>query len=135
MTERSATRRAVKAAALVAILVIATAATRSPYVIDGDTLAFGSERVRIANLDAPDVGSHARCAQEQRFGQAARSYARALIRRARSILIVEREGQDRYGRTLARVLVDGRDFGEVMIAANHGRPWRGRSSDWCRSSG
>lgn len=122
-------------AALGAILVIATAATRMPYVIDGDTLAFGHERVRIVNLDAPDVGSHASCAQEERLGQAARSYARALIRRADSIAIIGREGQDRYGRTLARVLVNGRDFGEIMIATNHGRPWRGRSSDWCRSSG
>lgn len=135
MTEFPAIMRTVKAAALVAILLAATAASRPPYVIDGDTLAFGRERVRVANLDAPDIGSHAGCAQEQRLGAAARSFARSLIRSARRIEIIERQGRDRYGRTLARVLVDGSDFGQTMIAARHGRPWRGRSSDWCRGSG
>lgn len=116
----------------VALALLLVAASSSPRVIDGDTLAFGRERVRIANLDAPDVGSHAHCALEQRRGEAARAFARAVIDRAAVVQVVDRQGIDRYGRTLARVLVDDRDFGRVMIAAGHGRPWRGRSSDWCR---
>ena len=119
---------------LLAILLMMTAATRSPYAIDGDTLIFGRERVRIANLDAPDVGRHAHCAHEQRLGEAARSFARSLVRNARRIDVVEREGRDRYGRTIARVLIDGRDFAQIMIQTGHGRPWRGRSSNWCRNA-
>lgn len=115
-----------------AVALLLVAASGSPHVIDGDTLAFGRERVRIANLDAPDVGSHAHCALEQRRGEAARAFARSVIRRAAVVQVVDRQGLDRYGRTLARVMVDDRDFGRVMIAAGHGRPWRGRSSDWCR---
>ncbi len=115
-----------------AVALLLAASTSAPYVIDGDTLAFGREHVRIANLDAPDIGSHARCALERQRGQAARRYARALVREAQDIAVVGRQGEDRYGRTLARVQLDGRDFGRLMIAAGHGRPWRGRSSDWCR---
>lgn len=116
----------------VGVALLLLASSSSPYVIDGDTLAFGRERVRIANLDAPDVGSHAHCDLEQRRGEAARAFARSVIRRASVVRVVDRQGLDRYGRTLARVLVDNDDFGRVMIAAGHGRPWRGRSSDWCR---
>jgi micrococcal nuclease len=117
--------------ALVAVALVLVSST-SPYVVDGDTLAFGRERVRIANLDAPDVGIHARCALEQRRGEGAKSYAQGLIRNASLIEIVHRNGLDRFGRTLARVQVDGRDFAGLMIAAGYGRPWRGRSSDWCK---
>lgn len=106
------------------VLTAVIAVTSPPRVIDGDTLVFGNEHVRIVNLDAPDIGSHARCALERERGLAARGYARAVS-------MGERQGRDRYGRTLARVRVDGRDFGQAMIAAGHGRPWRGRSSNWC----
>ena len=116
----------------VALALVLVASSSSPYVIDGDTLAFGRERVRIANLDAPDVGSHAHCALEQRRGERARAFARSILRQAASVDVVDRQGFDRYGRALALVRVDGQDFGRLMIAAGHGRPWRGRSSNWCR---
>jgi micrococcal nuclease len=118
---------------LVAVFML-TGASSAPLVIDGDTIVSGEEHVRISNLDAPDIGSHAKCAREAARGWEARRYAVALIRGASSIEVVRREGLDRYGRTLARVLVDGRDFARLMIGAGHGRPWRGRSSNWCNDS-
>lgn len=108
-----------------------TAASSSPWVIDGDTLSFDGEHVRVSNLDAPDIGTHARCALEAERGREAKRFAIGLVRGASSVRIGRREGLDRYGRTLARVVVDGRDFAGFMIRAGHGRPWRGRSSDWC----
>ncbi len=116
---------------LVAIVLSLFAASSSPYVIDGDTLVFGREHIRISNLDAPDIGNHARCALERQRGKASRGFAVALVRKAKSIEVIGRSGQDRYGRTLARVQIDSKDFGNLMINAGHGRPWRGRSSDWC----
>lgn len=39
---------------------------------------------------------------------------------------------DRYGRTIARVYVNGRDLGEMLIGAGLGRPYRGeRRQTWC----
>jgi micrococcal nuclease len=107
-------------------------AARAPiWVIDGDTIDIRGERVRIANLDAPDVGSHAKCQLEQRRGAAAKATAIRLVRSAANIRVAERTGTDRYGRTLALVELDGQDFGDLMIRAGQGRPWRGHSSNWC----
>jgi micrococcal nuclease len=116
---------------IVAVALILVASSTMPYVIDGDTLAFGHERVRIANLDAPEIGRNARCKLEQRRGEAARAFARALIRDSETVEIVDWQGVDRFGRIVASVLVDNRDFAETMIDAGHARVWRGRSSNWC----
>ncbi len=37
---------------------------------------------------------------------------------------IERLGQDRYGRTLARIYVGGRDAGDYLIRRGLARPWR-----------
>lgn len=103
----------------------------SIWVIDGDTVEVRGTRVRVANLDAPDIGSHAKCAAEAQLGQASKRYAIQLVRRARRVEIVNPERLDRYGRTVAHISLDGRDFGELMLRARQARPWRGRSSDWC----
>lgn len=100
-------------------------------VVDGDTLDLGEERLRILNIDTPEAGSLARCPSERARAAAASAHARRLLREAAPVE-VERQGLDRYGRTLVRVrLADGRDFGAAMIAAGHARPWRGRREPWC----
>jgi endonuclease YncB( thermonuclease family) len=42
---------------------------------------------------------------------------------------------DQYGRTLAFVRIDGRDYGEIMIERGLARPWRGRREPWCGGHG
>lgn len=113
------------------LLVVLSASRPAVWVIDGDTIDVHGERIRVVNLDAPDVGSHAKCPLEEREGQAAKSYAINLVRAADEVGLADREGLDRYGRSLARITLDGEDFAAMMIAAGHGRPWRGRSSNWC----
>lgn len=117
-------------AVLIAALVM-VGGSPAPWVIDGDTIVFGSEHVRVSNLDAPDIGAHAKCEAERIRGQAAKAYAIQLVRSAQAVTITRRQGFDKYGRTRARVLIDGVDFGRLMVEADHGRPWRGRSSNWC----
>lgn len=115
-----------------AAILLLLAASRAPlWVIDGDTIDVRGERVRIANLDAPDVGTHAKCALEEQRGQRAKAYAIRIIRSAHSVAVADRQGHDRYGRSLARVIVDGEDFAGLMIRKGVARPWGGRSSDWC----
>ena len=39
---------------------------------------------------------------------------------------------DKYGRTLARVYLDGRDLSDMLIEAKLGRPYNGeRRLTWC----
>ena len=43
---------------------------------------------------------------------------------ASGAIVIQRQGQDAYGRTLARVTVNGRDAGEYLIANGLARRWR-----------
>jgi micrococcal nuclease len=103
-------------------------------VIDGDTADIDGERVRISNLDAPEMPGRARCAREAELAVAAKAKLTTIlsVRGARIELIRDTiRPKDRYGRTLGRITVDGVDVAEPLTAAGVARPWRGRSSDWC----
>ena len=108
---------------------------RRAVIIDGDTIALGSERVRILNIDAPEsFRSH--CERELRAGLKAKERLAALVRSG--AIEVERHGQDRYRRTLARITVSGRDVGEVLVREGLALPWRDgaeakeeRTRHWC----
>jgi len=60
-----------------------------------------------------------------------------LLRFGRSI-DVHRQGHDEYGRTLARIIVDGRDLGEQLVREKLALPYRSgaearaeRMARWC----
>jgi micrococcal nuclease len=90
-------------------------------IIDGDTFALGMERFRILNIDTPETHSP-RCEKELARGLKAKERLAELLRAGR--IEVERDGQDRYGRTLARVSAGGRDVGDVLIREGLAQPWR-----------
>ena len=105
-------------------------------VIDGDTLEDMSADItyRIENIDTPETGSRAHCQAERDLGNRATQQARALV--SSGDVELRPTGRiDRYGRTIAFVLIDGRDLGETLIAGGLARPWRGRREPWCDASG
>ncbi|MCW5728217.1 thermonuclease family protein [Parvibaculum sp.] len=100
-------------------------------VHDGDTIRIGDERIRLLGFDTPELGRHSRCAREAREAERARDFLRRSIDRARDIRI-ERDGTDRYGRTLARLYIDGTDAASLMIGSGYARAyWGGRRDGWC----
>lgn len=106
----------------------------STLAVDGDTVVIDRELIRIANIDAPEIG-HPKCDAELRLGQVA---SRRMAELLGSGEIVVHRGdpkdgrlKDRYGRTLATVTIDGRDAGEILIAEGLARPWTGRRRPWC----
>ena len=105
-------------------------------VIDGDTLEDMSADItyRIENIDTPETGPRARCQAERDLGNRATQQARTLISSG-NVELRSTGRIDRYGRTIALVLIDGRDLGETLIAGGLARPWRGRREPWCDSSG
>jgi endonuclease YncB( thermonuclease family) len=111
-------------------ILVAGALCASPAVHDGDSLRCGAERIRIANIDAPELPPSPKC-EGRRSPYADCDYAKGL--RARDVLQafvlvgpvrVQRLGLDRYGRTLARVTVNGRDAGDYLIALGLARRWQ-----------
>ena len=133
-------------------------------VLDGDTVTLScepksgnrfsaqsttntcSERIRIYNIDAPEIGS-ARCAAERDMGIEARDALTRLLDQ-RSVTIHRCEPQpcepksgnrfsaestanicsyrctDRFGRTLARLETAAGDIGAAMIRAGKALPWQ-----------
>lgn len=106
-------------------------------VIDGDTLEDMRDDItyRIVNIDTPETGSRARCSAERELGNRATATVRTLISQTRRVDVRPTGRTDRYGRTIAFVVLDGHDMGETLIAAGLARPWRGRREPWCDNSG
>ena len=106
-------------------------------VIDGDTMEDMREDIiyRVVNIDTPETGSRARCAAERALGDQATQAARSMIADAREWEFRPTGRIDDYGRTIAFLMLDGRDFGETLIGEGLARPWRGRREPWCDGAG
>lgn len=107
-------------------------------VHDGDTIRLCSgERIRLANIDAPELAGSERCsAASRRRLQSSRNPSWCDFNRGRQsrdalaaflatgTVRVLRQGTDHYGRTLARLTVNGRDAGAWLISRGLARRWK-----------
>lgn len=100
-------------------------------VHDGDTIRCDGEKIRLANIDAPELEGSPRC-EQMRGGKNPSWCDYALGIRSRDALddfldsgpiTVERMGKDKYGRTQARLQVNGSDAGQHLIALGLARAW------------
>ena len=106
-------------------------AYRQNCVIDGDTIRFKGVKIRLADIDAPEI-NHPGCSSELALGQRAKVRLLELIN-AGPIQLIQRGGRDadQYGRKLRVVYGHGRSLGEILIAEGLARPWVGRRYSWC----
>lgn len=87
---------------------------RNAEILDGDTVAFGSERIRILDIEAPGI-SKPECEREEIFALRSRQRLAELIRSGP--VTIRRAGRDRLGRTLARLFMsDGREIAAILVA-------------------
>lgn len=101
------------------------ALTCALVAIDGDTLRCGRERIRLLAIDAPELPGHCRRGRRCVTGDPVAS-TRSLRSRLPGRAMIYRTGQDRYGRTLARVKVNGVDLSCYQLragAAAYRRKW------------
>lgn len=101
-------------------------------VIDGDTIRWNGEKVRLVGFNTPEI-SEPRCATEATKGEQAKLRLRDLLNSGSvSFLATEDQDRDRYGRLLREVRVDGRNVAELMISEGLAEPYRGgQKRDWC----
>jgi endonuclease YncB( thermonuclease family) len=96
------------------------------FAIDGDSLRYGGEEIRLLGIDAPEF--HQTCLDERRrrwdCGRAARDELERLV--ARGAVQCRASGRDRYGRALA-VCSAGRigDLGEAMVRQGYAIDYMG----------
>lgn len=109
---------------------ICGAGHRADCVVDGDTFWFRREKIRIADIDAPEL-SPPRCQREAELGEAAQRRLQALLNAGPFTLVAGARDQDQYGRKLRTVSRDGRSIGEVLVTEGLARRWNGPRRSWC----
>lgn len=100
---------------------------RVTCVVDGDTVWIEGEKIRIEDIDTPE--NNGRCVEERRIAVEAAGMLTDLLNQGNPQ--IERSGKDRYGRTLARILVGGQSVSDQLIAAGLAKVWEGHKSSWC----
>jgi micrococcal nuclease len=99
-------------------------------VIDGDTIRYGGVKIRLADIDAPEVFSP-RCASEAARGERATRRLLELMNQGPFRMVAGGRDEDRYGRKLRTIERNGRSLGDVLIAEGLARPWDGARRSWC----
>ena len=96
---------------------LALAAGERCLAIDGDTLVCNRQKVRLTNVYAAELN--------QPGGYAAKRRLQLIV--SSGEVVLRPYGQDRYGRTLAEVYVNGRriEQGDVGPRAGRGAQWYG----------
>ena len=104
-------------------------ASASDCIVDGDTIVIGGRTVDIAGIEAPAV-RNAACARERSRGIAAAVRLHELLNRG-EVTMVGAPKQDRDGRLVAKIEVNGRDVGLTMVASGLAREIVGERTGWC----
>lgn len=107
--------------------VCPSSGVRITCVHDGDSFIVERERIRIADIDTPELDGS--CESERRLAVRARDRLVTILNSERYNII--RQGTDRYGRTLAIVTNSRGSIGDQMVRAGVARTWSGRREPWC----
>jgi len=99
-------------------------------VVDGDTLWIQGVKVRVADIDAPETHDP-RCASEKALGDRATLRLRQLVNSGTVTLRPIERDEDRYGRKLRIVEVDGTSVGDTLVGEGLARWYEGGRKPWC----
>ncbi len=101
-------------------------------VVDGDTFWYRGDKIRIADINTPEVSDPA-CAHEARLGAAATHRLLQLLNDGSFTLGPEASGRDRdkYGRLLRTVSREGESLGNMLVREGLAERWQGYRRDWC----
>ena len=108
-----------------------SAGVRKNCVVDGDRFWINGEKVRVADIDAPEI-STPKCSSELALGNRATSRLIELVNEGPFQLQAWPERDtDCYGRKLRVLVRDGRSLGDRLVADGLARTWSGRRQPWC----
>ncbi|MBB3764521.1 thermonuclease family protein [Sphingomicrobium lutaoense] len=101
-------------------------------VVDGDTIYIEGQKIRILDIDAPETHDY-RCPEEKALGDRATRRLHQLVNSGQ-VTAARAPGErdeDRYGRKLSVVMVDGVSVGNVLVGEGLARPYGGGRRSWC----
>ncbi|WP_406648744.1 thermonuclease family protein [Rhizobium acaciae] len=117
---------------LSAAFSICSESRRVNCVVDGDTFWFEGRKIRIADIDTPEL-SPPRCEAERIKGEAAKFRLLALLNAGKFSLLAGFRDEDKYGRKLRTVTRAGKSLGGVLVQEGLARSWDGARHGWCQS--
>ncbi len=105
--------------------------SRYSCVVDGDTFWFEGSKIRISDINTPEI-SRPGCAAEKRLGDKAKYRLQELLNAGSFDL----EGdifndKDKYGRDLRVVTRGGESLGQVLVSEGLAEEWQGYRRNWC----
>ncbi|MBB4299377.1 endonuclease YncB(thermonuclease family) [Rhizobium leguminosarum] len=103
---------------------------RITCVVDGDTFWFRGEKIRIADIDTPEL-SPPRCQRERELGLAAKNRLLDILNSGPLSFKTTAREEDRFGRKLRIVYRDRRSVGDILVAEGLARKWQGLRRSWC----
>lgn len=100
-------------------------------VVDGDTLWSNGVKIRVADIDAPEIGTP-QCAAEKALGDRATIRLMELVNAGPfDMQSWPGRDEDKYGRKLRVLIRDGRSLGDILVSEGLARTWTGRRQPWC----
>lgn len=103
---------------------------RKNCVVDGDTFWFKGDKIRVADIDAPEI-SAPNCEDEKAVGEIARDRMLELLNAGGFTLQSGWRDTDRYGRKLRTVTRDRESLGEKLVEEGLARRWDEPRRNWC----
>lgn len=104
--------------------------SRSTCVIDGDTFWLDGAKIRIADINTPEV-SEPRCVAERELGERATARLIELLNSGGFGLQSGNRDTDSYGRKLRIVTRGGESLGALLVNEGLAERWSGSRRDWC----
>ena len=110
---------------------LCTGQARQTCVVDGDTFWLKGRKIRIADIDTPEI-SEPKCVAERELGMEATYRLRDLLNAGPfELRQIPGRNTDQYGRELRVVLRNGRSLGDQLVREGLARTWTGRREPWC----
>ncbi|WP_394730611.1 thermonuclease family protein [Altererythrobacter sp. GH1-8] len=104
---------------------------RVTCVVDGDTIWLRGEKIRIADIDTPEIGQP-QCDAEYQLGMRATYRLRDLLNEGPwSVETIGFRDEDQYGRKLRVLTRGGQSIGDMLVQEGLARTWSGRREPWC----
>lgn len=104
---------------------------RVTCVVDGDTLWLDGKKIRVSDIDTPEI-SQPGCAAEKELGLQATQ--RLIVLLNLGPFELRQNGgndEDQYGRKLRIIVRDGVSLGDQLVSEGLARSWTGQRQPWC----
>ena len=104
---------------------------RRTCVVDGDTIWLEGVKIRMADIDTPEI-SEPKCNWEYEQGIKARDRLVVLLNEGPfDVVPIGDRDEDSYGRKLRVLARSGHSIGDRLVSEGLARAWTGRREPWC----